>query len=380
MSNDFIAVANPKAQYIAHESEINEAVRQVLDSGWYVLGEQVKRFEAEFAAFHGMDHCIGVANGTEAISIALRAAGVRPGDEVITVSHSAVATAAAIEIIGARPVFADIDPITRCVDPATFEALIWKRTRAVVPVHIYGQPADMDSIMRIARKHNVKVIEDCAQAHAAEIGGRRVGTFGDAAAFSFYPTKNLGAIGDGGAVITNSAGIAENVRADREYGWRERFISSSPGYNTRLDEIQAAILRIKLRYLEHDNARRRAIAEQYDAAADGKVVCAPARTPGTLHAMHLYVVECDDRNSLGEALKSEGIGTGIHYPAAIHRQPAYAGRIRGCDRLPNTEALYKRILSLPMYPELTDEQVDRVCGALAKWIGMFVSGASAPEG
>jgi len=369
MTSDFIPVANPKAQYTAHADEINEAVRQVLDSGWYVLGEQVKNFEAEFAAFHGLDHCIGVANGTEAISIALRAVGVRPGDEVITVSHSAVATAAAIEIIGARPVFADIDPITRCIDPASFEQLIWKRTKAVVPVHIYGHPADMKRIMEIAHKRDISVIEDCAQAHAAEIDGRKVGTFGDAAAFSFYPTKNLGAIGDGGAVITNSSEIAENVRADREYGWRERFISSSPGYNTRLDEIQAAILRVKLRYLEQDNARRRAIADKYDSAADGKVVCAPARTNGALHAMHLYVVECDDRASLGQALKSEGIGTGIHYPAAIHQQPAYAIRIRGYDRLPNTEALYKRILSLPMYPELTDEQVDRVCKALAKWIG-----------
>lgn len=367
MTNDFIPVANPKAQYTAHIDEINEAVRQVLDSGWYVLGEQVECFEADFAAFHGLDHCIGVANGTEAISIALRSVGVRPGDEVVTASHSAVATAAAIEIIGAKPVFADIDPITRCIDPASFEQLIWKRTRAVVPVHIYGQPADMTRIMDIARKHDVKVVEDCAQAHAAEIDGQRVGTFADAAAFSFYPTKNLGAIGDGGAVITNSSQIAEDVRADREYGWRERFISSSPGYNTRLDEIQAAILNVKLRYLEHDNARRRAIAERYDSAADGKTVCAPARTNGTLHAMHLYVVECDDRDSLGQALKSEGIGTGVHYPAAIHQQPAYAGRVRGCDRLQNTEALYKRILSLPMYPELTDEQVDRVCATMAKW-------------
>lgn len=365
---EVILAANPKAQYTAHEAEIKQAVQQVLDSGWYVLGEQVKQFEAEFATFHGVDHCIGVANGTEALSIALRAVGVRPGDEVITVSHSAVATAAAIEIIGARPVFADIDPVTRCIDPASIEELMWKRVRAIVPVHIYGQPADMARIMEIAAKHDVKVVEDCAQAHGAEIGGRKVGTFGDAAAFSFYPTKNLGAVGDGGAVITNSQELAETMRADREYGWKERFISSSQGYNTRLDEIQAAILRVKLRYLEQDNARRRKIAERYHAAAAGTLVGVPAKIDGTLHAMHLYVLECDDRDSLREALKSEGVGTAIHYPAAIHQQPAYAERIRGYDRLPNTEALYKRILSLPMYPELTDEQVDRVCTALRGWI------------
>lgn len=365
---DQIFVAIPKPQYTAHKEEIDQAIRQVLDSGWYILGEQVKKFEEEFAAFNGTGHCIGVANGTEAISLALWGVGIRPGDEVITVSHSAVATTAAIEIIGARPVFADIDPVTRCMDPKSCESLIWKRTKAIVPVHIYGQPADMKSICEIAKRHNLKVIEDCAQAHGAQIDGKKVGTFGDAAAFSFYPTKNLGAIGDGGAIITNSPEIAAEIRAAREYGWRERYISSSIGYNSRLDEIQAAILRVKLRYLEQDNARRREIAEKYHAAADGKMVIAPAKIDGTLHAMHLYVVECEDRDSLRESLKSEGIGTAIHYPAAIHQQSAYAGRIRGCDRLPNTEALYEKIVSLPMYPELTDEQVNRVCVALTNWI------------
>ena len=367
MPHDVIPFANPKAQFIAYEKQILEAVQRVLTSGWYILGEEVRNFEKEFANFIGAKFCIGVANGTDAIALALQAAGIAPGDEVITVSHSAVATTAAIEQIGAIPVFADIDPVTRCMDPDCIEPLISEKTRALLPVHIYGQPAPMDEILAIARKYNLQVIEDCAQAHGAELQGKKVGTFGDAASFSFYPTKNLGAIGDGGAVVTNSSALADNMRSLREYGWKERYISSIPGVNSRLDEIQAAILRVKLRALSQDNDRRRKIAQLYVESIDREKIIPPADIKGALHAMHLFVVECDERDALQKYLKQENIGTAMHYPLAIHQQPAYINRIKGSDILTRTEHLYKRILTLPMYPELTDSQIERICSALKKY-------------
>lgn len=366
MSNPVVQVANPKAQYEAHAAEIKAAIERVLESGWYILGTEVKQFEAEFAAFLGLPHAIGVANGTDALVLALKAVGVEPGDEVLTVSHSAVATVAAIELAGAVPVFVDIDPVRRCMDPEAIAPLVTPRTKAIVPVHVYGQPADMERLMEVARASGLKVVEDCAQAHGARIGDRTVGTFGDAAAFSFYPTKNLGAIGDGGGVATADPGVAERVRWLREYGWKERYVSFLAGGNSRLDELQAAILRVKLPHLARDNSRRRAIAERYTAALPAGVK-GPAQVPGTTPVVHLYVVETDDRTALQAHLKSQGIATAFHYPQAIHQQPAYQGRIRGGDRLPNTEALYRRLLSLPMYPELSDDEVQRVCAALASW-------------
>lgn len=370
MGNVFIPVANPKAQFESHEKEILDGIRKVLSSGWYILGDEVRNFEKEFANFLGVQFCIGVANGTDAIALALKAVRVSSGDEVITVSHSAVATTAAIEQIGAIPVFADIESKTRCIDPMNIEPLISEKTKAIVPVHIYGQPASMKKILNIARQRNLKVVEDCAQAHGAEIQGRKVGTFGDAAAFSFYPTKNLGALGDGGAVVTNSPEIADHVRWIREYGWKERYISSIQGVNSRLDELQAAILRVKLAHLSINNARRRQIAERYSSSTDGIRIIPPVKIDGTLHAMHLFVIECEERDALQRFLESEGIGTAKHYPMAIHQQPAYMGRIRCCDSLPCTESLYRHILSLPMYPELTDDQIERICLALKKWIKM----------
>lgn len=361
---DMIAVANPKAQFLAHEGEIREALDRVLTGGWYILGNEVRCFEEEFAEFLGLPHAVGVASGTDALALALLACGVRPGDEVITVSHSAVATAAAVEQIGAVPVFADIDPATRCIDPELIPPLISPRTKALVPVHVYGQPAPVPALMELAAKLGLKVVEDCAQAHGAEIFGKKVGTFGDAAAFSFYPTKNLGAIGDGGAVATGDPEIAGDLRARREYGWQERYISAFPGLNSRLDELQAAILRVKLPYLERDNARRREIAKRYDEVLQGTAVATPARIPGTVHAMHLYVVECEEPQRLQQHLGARGIGSARHYPAPIHLQPAYQGRIRGGDQLPATETLYRRIVSLPMYPELGDQEVDRISAAL----------------
>jgi dTDP-4-amino-4,6-dideoxygalactose transaminase len=367
MPHDFVPVANPKAQTSVLQAGILDAIKRVMESGSYILGEEVKSFEREFSDYLGAGYCVGTGSGTDAISLALRAVGVACGDEVITVSHSAVATAAAIEQIGAVPVFADIEPLSRCMDPDKIGPLISEKTKAIVPVHIYGQPAPMNAILHIARENNLRVVEDCAQAHGAEIDGGKVGTFGDAGAFSFYPTKNLGALGDGGAVVTRVFEIAEKAKWLREYGWKERYISAFPGVNSRLDELQAAILRVKLPHLSNFNARRREIAACYRRAIEPTQISPPVMIEGTLHAMHLFVVECEDPSSLALYLKKSGIGSAVHYPMPIHRQPAYSGRIRGGSALPNTEGLYRRILSLPMFPELTDAQVRRVCSALREW-------------
>ncbi len=368
-SNQMILCADPKAQYMSHADEIQSAIRGVLESGWYILGEEVRAFEAEFAAFVGVRHCIGVANGTDALALALRACGVAPGDEVITVSHSAVATVAAIEQIGAIPVLCDIEPESRCLNPDMLPELLTEKTRAVIPVHIFGHPANIEAICAFAKKNNLKVVEDCAQAHGARCGSRMVGSFGDVAAFSFYPTKNLGAIGDGGGIVTDNESIAENAKILRQYGWKERYVSSIAGLNSRLDELQASILRVKLKYLDTDNTRRNAIADAYDRAFLGTSLGLPHRSRGMTHAMHLYVIEHDNRDDLKQYLLSRGIQAAIHYPLAIHQQPAYSTRsIRGADKLPVTEQVYRRILSLPMYPELSDGDVERVVIEVRTWL------------
>lgn len=367
MMTDFIPVANPLAQTQAYSQEIKDAIKDFLNSGWYVLGDFVSKFENEFATFLDSRFCVGVASGTDALILALKAVGIRPGNEVITVSHTAVATVAAIEQIGAVPVFADIDPLTRCINTSSILDMVSEKSRAIIPVHIYGQPAPMEEIMSIARHHHLSVIEDCAQAHGAEINGKKVGTFGNAAAFSFYPTKNLGALGDGGAVVTNSTEISRSVKELREYGWKERYISANPGMNSRLDEIQAAVLRVKLPHLARDTARRRYIAELYLKSIENQHLVPPTQVEDTLHAMHLFVLESENRESFRRFLKDAGIGTAVHYPKPIHKQPAYLGRIRGCDHLACTEKLYKKIVSLPMYPELTDEQVEKICTTIKKW-------------
>lgn len=371
MAHDMIPVAKPIAQFHSHKADIQKAIDSVLESGNYILGSHVQAFEKEFADFCGARFCITVASGTDALVLALLTAGVGPGDEVITVSHTAVATVAAIEQIGAVPVFADIDAISHCIDPETIPPLVSSRTKAIIPVHIYGQPANMPAILSIASAHKLMVIEDCAQAHGAEIAGKRVGTFGHAGTFSFYPTKNLGAIGDGGAVVTSLPDFADTCRALREYGWRERYISSLCGINSRLDEIQASILRVKLPFLAADNERRRKIAEAYGQVLAGSNILPPLHLGDTLHAMHLYVVECDRRNDLARHLGDHGISTARHYPLAVHQQPAYSGRIRGAESLPVTEQFYNRLLSLPMFPELTDAEVSRVCTALEKYNHSF---------
>src|SRR5882672_9262932 len=272
-----ILCGNPRAQYLAHKSAIDAAIQRVLDAGHYILGNEVRAFEAEFAAYIGRRHCIGVGSGTAALEIALRACDIGPGDEVITAAHTAVATVAAIELCGARPVFVDIEPIYYTLDPAKVARAISPSTKAIVPVHLYGQTADLLALTDIALRHGLRLIEDCAQAHGAELQGRRLGSFGDLGCFSCYPTKNLGAIGDGGMLVTDSDELARRCRLLREYGWAERYVSHMTGNNSRLDEIQAAILRAKLPFLDEDNGRRRAIAARYDEHLSGSPSVPPAK-------------------------------------------------------------------------------------------------------
>jgi dTDP-4-amino-4,6-dideoxygalactose transaminase len=357
-----ILCGNPQAQYLAHKAEINEAIGRVLDSGWYVLGKETEAFEREFAAYVGASHAIGVGSGTEALHLALKACEIGIGDEVITVSHTAVATVAAIELTGATPVFADVEDSYGTLDPARLEQLITPRTRAIIPVHLYGQAADLDPIMEIARRHGVTVIEDCAQAHGARYRGGPVGSFGALACFSFYPTKNLGAIGDGGMVVTSDAALADKVRLLREYGWAERYVSHIAGWNSRLDELQAAVLRVKLRYLDADNAARGRIAAAYGAALAGCGLRLPETRPGSSHVFHLYVVRSAEREALRLHLHRAGIAAGIHYPVPVHQQPAYISRFPAS--LPVTERAANEVLSLPIYPELGDAEVSAVIDAV----------------
>jgi dTDP-4-amino-4,6-dideoxygalactose transaminase len=362
-------------QVAALRTEIDAALARTLDSGWYVLGRETAAFEAEFAAYLSAKSpsandpvgCVGVNSGTDALHLALWACDIGPGDEVITVAHTAVATAAAISLVGATPVFVDIDPQSYTLDPAAVAAAITPRTRALLPVHLYGHPADLAPLLALARRHGLRVIEDCAQAHGATYGGQAVGTWGDLGCFSFYPTKNLGALGDGGAVVGRDPALLEQVRLRREYGWtpHARYVSQVAGMNSRLDELQAAILRVKLRYLDSWNAARRTLAQHYAArlAPTGSLeVVLPIERPGCIHVYHLYVVRCPDRDGVRTRLHAGGIGTGIHYPVPIHRQPAYAHLAH--RPLPQTEQAAEMIVSLPMHPLLTEVAVDAVAAAL----------------
>ena len=367
-----IGQTDPKAGYLAQQADIDAAVRAVLDSGWYILGEQVKAFEAEFAAYIGVGHTIGAASGTDALELALRAWGIGPGDVVLTVSHTAVATVAAIERCGAMPAVVDIDAGTYCMDPAALPGAVARcegRARAVVAVHLYGQPAAMGAIRQIADEHDLCVIEDAAQAHGAAIDGQKVGRWGHMGAFSFYPTKNLAAVGDGGAVVTDDDALAKRLRSLREYGWQQRYISAEPGINSRLDEMQAAILRVRLRQLDADNNRRREIARRYDQLLAGTAFELPRADDNVRHVFHQYVVRSERRDELRAFLRQRGVATGVHYPAALHQQPAYADRLAGVGPLKVTEQVVEQIVSLPMYPQLTDDQVDQVAAELNGWPG-----------
>ena len=359
-----IPQSNPKAGYLAHKAEIDAAIARVLHSGWYILGDEVRAFEREFASELGASWSVGVANGTDAVELALRACGVATGEAVLTVSHTAVATVAAITRIGAYPLFVDIDPLRYTMAPESLRTVLetpqGAAAKAVMVVHLYGQPADMPQILSIAREHKLPVIEDCAQAHGAAIKARRVGTWGEMGCFSFYPTKNLGALGDGGALIGNDSAREKQVRLLREYGWLTRYVSESFGLNSRLDELQAAVLRVKLSYLDQENARRQSIARQYDEALDGLPLMRPTRFKDCNHVFHQYVVGIDDRDTLRATLRTQSVDTLIHYPLAVHQQPAYSNPAWRPIALPHTESTVRRILSLPMYPELSDEQVCQV--------------------
>jgi len=360
-----IECTSPKAQYLALKSEIDAAVHAVLDGGWYVLGQEVRAFESEFAAYCGVQHAVGVGSGTDALHLALRALDVGSGDEVITVAHTAVATVAAIEMCGATPVFVDIDPLTFTLDAAKLSAAISTKTKAVIPVHLYGHPADLGGIELVVGRLGIPIIEDCAQAHGATLDSRRVGSIGRLACFSFYPTKNLGALGDGGCVVTNDSVLAQRLRELREYGWRERYISSTTGMNSRLDELQAAILRVKLRCLDASNDARRARAAVYNKLFDSKGIDRPLERTGTNHVYHLYVLRTLDRDEVKRKAHAAGIATLVHYPVPIHLQPAYLGRFRGADKLSETERAATQVISLPMFPELSLSDVETTANVLA---------------
>ncbi|HTT56968.1 MAG TPA: DegT/DnrJ/EryC1/StrS family aminotransferase [Opitutaceae bacterium] len=363
-----LPTADPGAAYRAAADEIQAAIRRVLESGHYILGPEVEAFEREFACYLGAAHAVTVANGTDAIELALRAAGVRPGDGVVTVANTATATVAAIELAGAEAVLVDVEPATMTMDPAALERRLAAAggapVTAVVPVHLYGHPADLPRIMEIARRHGLAVIEDCAQAHGAAVGGQRVGTWGTAAAFSFYPTKNLGAIGDGGAIATHEARIAEQVRLLRQYGWRERYVSDQPGKNSRLDELQAAILRVKLARLDADNRRRQALAAEYLRRLAGTGLVLPAAAAGCEPVWHQFVVRTPDRDALRAHLAAAGIQSSVLYPVPIHHQPAYRDERL---HLPVTEQACRELLCLPMHPGLEPADVETVCARIAEW-------------
>lgn len=367
-----IEQASPLASYHAHREAIGSAIARVLERGRYILGEEVERFEAELAQFVGTAHAIGVASGTDAVELALRGCGIVPGDVVFTPAHTASATVAAIERSGASPVLVDIDPATYAIAPQALDRAVGdvgsrSARRAVVAVHLYGGPADMPGILEVARRHDLIVVEDCAQAIGASLEGRRVGTFGRAAAFSFYPTKNLGALGDGGAVVTGDAAIAERVRRLREYGWRTRFVSEEPGINSRLDELQAAVLRAKLPCLDADNGARIERAHAYNSALAGGAIATPATHEGAAHVFHQYVIRTPLRDALRAFLAERRIKTGVHYPVPVHLQPAYRGRLGVHGALPESEHAARAVISLPMYPELPMGDVRATALAIREW-------------
>jgi dTDP-4-amino-4,6-dideoxygalactose transaminase len=353
-----------KAQYRSIKSEIDEAIARVLESCQFVLGPEVAAFENEFAAYCGTTDCIAVNSGTSALHLALLAAGVGPGDEVITVPFTFVASVATILYTGAKPVLVDIEPRTFNMNPAAIQAAISPRTKAMMPVHLYGHPADMDFIMDVARKHGLIVIEDAAQAHGARYKGRPVGSIGDIACFSFYPAKNLGAYGEGGAVTTSNPAYAEKIRSLRDWGQDRKYHHVLHGYNYRLEAIQGAILRVKLRHLEIWTEARRRIVEKYgDLLADADVVL-PVEMEWARHVYHLFTVRSKNRDATQAALLNQGIQTGVHYSTPVHLQPAYQDLGYGLGSLPESEKAAKEVLSLPMYPELTDAQLETVAEAL----------------
>jgi dTDP-4-amino-4,6-dideoxygalactose transaminase len=353
-----------KAQYHSLKNDIDQAVACTLESSQFILGKEVAAFEEEFAAFHGARHGVGVNSGTSALHLALLAAGVGPGDEVITTPFTFVATAAAIHYTGARPVYVDIEPRTYRIDEAKIAAAITPRTKAILPVHLFGHAADMDAILKIARRHGLVTIEDACQAHAAEYKGRRVGALGDMACFSFYPGKSLGAYGEGGCVLTNNPELARTVRLLRNWGEESRYHHVMRGYNYRMEGLQGAILRVKLRHLEAWTEARRARAGAYERALDGSVKQRATEAPWARHSYSVYAIESERRDALQQALTAREIQTAIHYPEPIHLMQPYRDPEFPAGSFPHAERAATRILSLPIYPELPLDSVEQVAAAV----------------
>ncbi len=362
MNTPGVAFLDLAALHGRRRDALAAALLRVLDSGQYLLSHELAAFESEFAAYCGTRHAVGVGNGLDALTLLLRAMDIGPGDEVIVPGHTFVATWLAVSQVGATPVPADVMEDTANLDPAAVQAALTPRTRAIIAVHLYGQPAAMDVLREIARRHRLRLIEDAAQAHGARLHGVRAGALGDAAAFSFYPGKNLGALGDGGAVTTDDDALADRLRLLRNYGSRQKYLHEAAGVNSRLDELQAAVLRVKLPLLDEDNAHRARLAARYLQRLQGAPIGLPAVAAGAQPVWHLFVVRCAQREALQTDLQRRGVQTLVHYPRACHEQPLYAGRT--WPALPVSERLQHEVLSLPMGPHLDEGDVDRVCDAV----------------
>jgi dTDP-4-amino-4,6-dideoxygalactose transaminase len=358
-----------KEQYAALRSEILDAIDRTCRNSAFSLGDEVASFENEFASYCEARHCIALNSGTSALHLALLAAGVGPGDEVITTPNTFIATAEAVAYTGAKIVFADIDPRTANLDPSLAEAAITSRTKAILPVHLYGRPADMDAFQKLADDHELALIEDAAQAHGARFRGRRVGALGVCGAFSFYPSKNLGAYGEAGALVTNDDGIADYCRAARSHGELRRYFHDFIGYNYRMEGFQGAVLRVKLRHLDEWSSRRKAIAQRYREKLSGIAVTLPEDDARDECAYHLFVIYVENRDAVQVELKNCGIGTAVHYPLPLHLQKALAHLDYKAGDFPHTERACQRVLALPLFPELTTEQVDYVCDSLCEIAG-----------
>lgn len=364
VANVTVPFVDLKQQYASIKSEVDAAIARVIENTSFILGPEVRAFEAAFAEYTGARACIAVNSGTAALQLALMAAGVGAGDEVIVPSFTFFATAEAVSVLGATPVFVDVDPVSYTVTADAIERAITPRTRAVIPVHLYGQAADLDPILELAQKHNLRVIEDAAQAHGAEYKRKRVGGLGSAGCFSFYPSKNLGAYGEAGAIVTNDEELATRLRLLRDHGSTSKYAHAIVGYNFRMEEIQAAVLNVKLPHLNDWNDARRTRAARYHSALSNSGVALPHEMEYARHVYHVYAVQADNRDELQRRLTAAGVQSGVHYPIPIHFQPAYQSLGYKRGDLPVTEALAERVLSLPMFPELSDEQIDRVAEAV----------------
>lgn len=364
---EVIPLVDLKAQYRAIKAEVDAAISRVIQNADFILGSDVEAFEAEYAAYCEAEHVVALDSGLSALELGMRALGIGPGDEVITPVHSFIASSSAISFTGATPVWVDADPVTYNIDTRQVEAAITERTKAIMPVHLYGQPADMDRIMEIARRHHLNVVEDACQAHGARYKGRRVGSIGDIAAFSFYPGKNLGAYGDAGALVTNNREISETVRSMRNYGQRKKYDHQFLAWNRRMDTLQAGVLRAKLPHLDAWNQARRRHASIYDELLADASVDRPRVAPDREHVYHLYVIQGGARDALLQQLADAGIHGGIHYPIPIHLQAAYRSRGMGSGSFPVSEAMAPRLLSLPMYPELREDQLRRIADVVSRF-------------